>query len=1004
MATVRQDEVQLRVDFITDESRRLAKTIQDTKGYNQVLASSQKELEKYRKEVEKAGADEKKRAEALAKVETAEKKVAAALEDVVKAGKAAEKIDLGKVTPAQLTERARQLATAMKQIPQSAPEYKVLSSELQRVNGQLQSIRDNTKAIQADGAASGGAGGGFFGAITGRFALAVAAVQAVFAAIQQVWNYVTTAFSAADEAAKQDAALKSRIISTNGAAKQSFEDLTSAAEDLADVTLFDDDQIKRGEELLLTFTNIRSEVYEETIPVLLDLSTTMKQDVQTSAVQVGKALNDPIAGLKALSRIGVTFSAEQKQTIERMVEMGNVAGAQRVILAELRKEFGGSARAAAEAGAGGFQQFKKRLGEVTETLGGAFIAVLDRLSPVINFLVSKFEALAEVVTDVFSIPVSEKLREQQTEFNALIGVLTNVNSSEDTRKRAISELQSKYPDYIGNIDLHKASEDQLNAILKAGNDLFATRIFLQTKEEGLNDIAQRRNEAQRKLFEAEKNLQTAQNRTNEGRGFLGFGLSKKEEVDKFSNVVSAYTQQLGYLTDEQNKFLAEQDAFAKRFNINTTAPDATGGGNNAGDGSGGGSAPGKAKKEADAAAGSVAYLRQQISELEKKIEGTPGDSKLLEPLVLKLNQAKFALDELEAKLEKIRNPKASVSEDQQILNELAGGAAPAGLPDLAESQKDAIVGLGEFRIEHEEKVLNELDLLDLEADNRKRERARQRIEEEKALALDAAQTIANTLFSIEQQRLDIETQEKINALDSEYKKKREAAEGNNALQARLQKEYEKKKAAIEKGAAKERKEISIKEAIIQTALNILRAIGPFAKIRAAIEGVAQIAIIANQKFAQGGVVDMGKAKFGFFGGRSHAAGGNKGYFEDGTAIEVERDEAFAVINKRNAPMLRLLSRINSAGGHGVPFFERGGVPKFADGGLPQVNTTPNANLFASAVPGAADSVAADRIERAAMMLMNAADRFPRTVQAVVSYLALETVANELNTVRDDAAL
>lgn len=1002
MATVRQDEVQLRVDFITDESRRLAKTIQDTKGYNQVLSQSQKELEQYRKEVEKAGKDEVKRAEALAKVAIAEAKVAQGLKDVAAAGKEASKIDLSKVTPAQLTERARQLAESMKRIPQSAPEFKQLETELKQVNTQLQTLRQNSKAISADGVQSGGTGGGFIGSVTGRVAIAVAAVQTFFAGLQQLWSFVTTSFAAADEAAKQDEALKSRIISTNAAAGKSFEDLIAAAEDLAKTTLFDDDQIKRGQELLLTFTNIRDEVYDETIPVLLDLNTTMKQDISTSAVQVGKALNDPIAGLKALSRIGVTFSAEQKQTIERMVEMGNVAGAQRVILAELRKEFGGSARAAAEAGAGGFQQLQKRFGEIKETLGGAFIAVLDRLSPVINFVVEKFEALAEVVTDVFSIPVSEKLREQQTEFNALIGVLQNVNSSEDSRKRAITELQTKYPQYIGNIDLHKATESQLNEVLKSGNDLFATRIFLQEKTEKLDDIAKRRNDLQKQVFEAEKNLQTAQNRTNEGRGFFGFGLSKKEEVDKFSNVVSAYTQQLQYLTDEENKFLQEHEAFAKRFNINTSDPAAGGQPTSANQEKI--SVATKTKKEADAAAGSIQYLQDLIAKLQKEIEGTPGESQALSPLILQLKQAEFQLAELQAKLDQIKNPNRAVSEDQNILNELAGGAAPAGDTALTESQKDAIVGLGEFRLEHEEETLGALDLLDLEADNRKRERARQRIQEEQDLAISAASTIAGAWLSIQRQRIDEETQDSIEALDADYKRKIAAAEGNNAQQARLQKEFEKKKAEIEREGARKRKGIAIGEAVIQTALNILKAIGPFAKIKAAIEGATQIAVIASQKFEKGGIKDE-KAKFGFFGGRSHAAGGTKGYFDDGTQIEVEKDEAFAVVNKKNAPMLRLLSRINSAGGHGVPFFEKGGVPRFADGGLPQVNTTPNASLFASTLSGGStDALAADRIERAALTLMQAAEQFPRTVQAVVSYLALENVATELNTVRDDAAL
>ena len=47
---------------------------------------------------------------------------------------------------------------------------------------------------------------------------------------------------------------------------------------------------------------------------------------------VGKALNDPLKGLTALSRIGVQFTAQQQEQIKAMVEVGDVAGAQKIIL------------------------------------------------------------------------------------------------------------------------------------------------------------------------------------------------------------------------------------------------------------------------------------------------------------------------------------------------------------------------------------------------------------------------------------------------------------------------------------------------------------------------------------------------------------------------------------------------------------------------------------------------------------------------------------------------
>ncbi len=88
------------------------------------------------------------------------------------------------------------------------------------------------------------------------------------------------------------------------------------------------------------------------------------------------------------------------------------------------------------------------------------------------------------------------------------------------------------------------------------------------------------------------------------------------------------------------------------------------------------------------------------------------------------------------------------------------------------------------------------------------------------------------------------------------------------------------------------------------------------------------------------IINQGKAaKGGIFGGKSHSEGGTKGYFDDGTQIEVERGELFAVVNKRNTSMLNYLNGLNTFGGNGKSFFERGGISKFADGGIGYANVS-----------------------------------------------------------------
>lgn len=175
-------------------------------------------------------------------------------------------------------------------------------------------------------------------------------------------------------------------------------------------------------------------------------------------------------------------------------------------------------------------------------------------------------------------------------------------------------------------------------------------------------------------------------------------------------------------------------------------------------------------------------------------------------------------------------------------------------------------------------------------------------------------------------------------------------------------------------------------AALQTGLAIGRTVLAIGKINAT-------------KFAKGTMMQF--AKWGIFGGRSHSQGGTKGYFDDGTAIEVEKDEAFAVVNKRDTPMLRALSAINSQ--HGVPYFADGGMPKFATGGLPTVNTTPTTV--------ASPQAAAQPLLSNMNSFMEAVDEFgrlvrvfPREVKSRVVYTELRDTANEVATVEADASI
>jgi hypothetical protein len=102
---------------------------------------------------------------------------------------------------------------------------------------------------------------------------------------------------------------------------------------------------------MLTFTKVTREAFERAQVSAIDLSKAFGTDLQSAALQLGKALNDPTEGLSALTRSGVSFS-EGKKADQANVEAGDAAGAQAMILDELNRQFGGQGAAFAASYAG----------------------------------------------------------------------------------------------------------------------------------------------------------------------------------------------------------------------------------------------------------------------------------------------------------------------------------------------------------------------------------------------------------------------------------------------------------------------------------------------------------------------------------------------------------------------------------------------------------------------------------------------------------------------------
>lgn len=241
---------------------------------------------------------------------------------------------------------------------------------------------------QADSAASGFGRGGSklmaagLGAVAGASAVATAAIG------RGLVSAVRTGVDEFQAQAKVSAQTAAALKSTGNAAGVTQKQIEDMASTLQSQTGISDDAIQSSENLLLTFNKIKNtgtdKMFDRATKAALDLSVAFHKDLNGSAVMVGKALQDPVKGVTALSRVGVSFSASQKETIKSLVETGQAAKAQKLILGELERQVSGSAQAFGQSTPGQVAKAQRAWEDLTQGLVGAVAPAFARVLPSIT--------------------------------------------------------------------------------------------------------------------------------------------------------------------------------------------------------------------------------------------------------------------------------------------------------------------------------------------------------------------------------------------------------------------------------------------------------------------------------------------------------------------------------------------------------------------------------------------------------------------------------------------
>ena len=238
--------------------------------------------------------------------------------------------------------------------------------------------------------------------------------------------------------------------------------LVSYAEATARATGIDTNSIKITQAKLLTFKQLAASAgevggeFDRATQAAINLAAAGFGSAETNAVQLGKALQDPIKGLTALSRSGVTFTEVEKERIKTLVESNKVGEAQRLILEAIETQVGGTALATANASDRirvGFTQVQERIGlallpafeKLTSfLLDRLFPAFEQKVLPIVKAITEFIETRLVPILQRYLVPILDQVRSAFTNVSSAVKDNEGPLGALVTMFRTIFDFAQKY--------------------------------------------------------------------------------------------------------------------------------------------------------------------------------------------------------------------------------------------------------------------------------------------------------------------------------------------------------------------------------------------------------------------------------------------------------------------------------------------------------------------------------------------------------------------------------
>jgi hypothetical protein len=253
-----------------------------------------------------------------------------------------------------------------------------------------------SKGFRATGFAATSASGG-----VNSFGIALSAALGPIAAITGGLALISKTIGIFSDRQRDVAVLRNGLQNLGQAGTSALDALQASADKLGKTTLFDEEDFTRGYALLTSFKQIGVDSYERVAKAASDMSTIIGSDLNSSLLQLSKALEDPARGLTYLSRSGTTFEEHQIELIKTLQASGNILGAQAEILNVVEGQYADAAEAAGSAGfAGSMDSAGEAARDLGEAVGKIIVPALENFLKTITPIIDKLAKFINLVAEI----------------------------------------------------------------------------------------------------------------------------------------------------------------------------------------------------------------------------------------------------------------------------------------------------------------------------------------------------------------------------------------------------------------------------------------------------------------------------------------------------------------------------------------------------------------------------------------------------------------------------